>query len=114
MNDRSEGDLADRPTAPAPATTAPRSPHGRAGRDPRAATGTGIGSDPARITAPAGSDPAGDPGAAPASDADADGEPDGAAVSGPDRHNATETDPSGTSVPPGSGATRSPDDASTA
>ena len=55
MNDRSEGDqVADRPATPAETST--RAPGGP-GHDPRAATGTGIGSDPARITAPAGTDP---------------------------------------------------------
>ncbi|MFI0942589.1 hypothetical protein [Streptomyces sp. NPDC021020] len=97
------------------AATAPRTTPGP-GHDPRAATGNGIGTDPAREAAPAGADPTGGPGTAPASEdglgrRSAGREPEDTAVGGPDRHNATETDPSGTSTPPGHRDDRHPTDA---
>lgn len=117
------GQRTDHPAGPAgiPPRTAPGPGH-----DPRAATGNGIGGDPDRTAAAAGTDPSGGPGTAPASEdgrrdgrarADADCEPEGpegTVVNGPDRHNATEDDPSATATPPGNGsATRSSDDTPT-
>ncbi|MFI0901139.1 hypothetical protein [Streptomyces sp. NPDC020983] len=121
MNHRTESDrTTDR--SPRPTDTRRRTA-AHPGHDPRAATGNGIGSDPTRETAPAGTDPAGGPGIAPASE---DGRRDGrrddrpreaagydaeeATVGGPDRHNATETDPSATATPPGRKAAARPAD----
>lgn len=114
MNHHPDSDQSEPPARPADgrpkAAPAP-------GHDPRAATGNGIGSDPSRETAPAGTDPAGGPGTAPASEGtgqerrageDADGEPQDTAVGGPDRHNATESDPSATATPPGRGGATHP------
>jgi hypothetical protein len=117
MNQRTESDRTTDPS-PRPTDTHPRTaPH--PGHDPRAATGNGIGSDPARETVPAGTDPAGGPGIAPASeDSPRDDRPREAAgydpgdttVGGPDRHNATEADPSATATPPGRRAAARPAD----
>ncbi|MGW5354244.1 hypothetical protein ACWERV_27460 [Streptomyces sp. NPDC004031] len=106
----------DRNGSPAgPADAAPRTAPDP-GHDPRAATGEGIGDDPARETAPAGTDPTGGPGTAPASEdglgrRTAGREPEDTVVSGPDRHNATETDPSAEATPAGGGDTDRPADA---
>jgi hypothetical protein len=110
------GTAADRPDATAQdaGRTDPRTDGAalgpKTGHDPRAATGNGIGGDPTRNqAAPAGTDPAAGPGTAPASAARPATTPAGVAatdggrarVNGPDRHNATEEDPSAMATRPG-------------